>query len=211
VLLLGGAYVVVGAMPKKVAAPTTYEKFTAGDKSFHCEYPTGWRGGSSESQAVVSTLHAGKGAAEMTVTADLVGSLIGDMPPGGIAGMPDISKVPGAGSVPELGGMKGDTRPPVERVHDARKKVFESELAAQGIKDFDEKPPEKFTSTMGDARWAEFTGKGGMFGTSFHGIRATIMGPERAIYAECWCPEDDWARLKPAFQRVIGSIGPGGP
>jgi hypothetical protein len=51
----------------------------------------------------------------------------------------------------------------------------------------------------------EFTAKTA-FGSGIHGYRATIIGHERAITVFCTCPEDDWAGVKPAFDKVLLSL-----
>jgi hypothetical protein len=80
----------------------------------------------------------------------------------------------------------------------------------QGVTEVVEQPMQKFQSRMGDARWSAYTGQGGFFSGKVRGYRATIMGTERAIYLNCLAPARDWPMVEKAFQRVIGSVCPGG-
>jgi hypothetical protein len=209
VLLGGGAFVFAHSSPEKVTAPTTFSTFQANDKSFQCEYPSDWHKRSGESQAIASMASFERGNARIEVTADLAGSLMGDMPAPG-AGLPDLSQVPGAGSLPGLSGLKMDTRPAVERLHEADKKETKLEVEASGFSEYDEDAPQKFECRMGDARSSTFHAKGGFLTGNLKGIRATIMGPERAVKVICRAPEKDWDMLQPAFQRVLKSIAPPG-
>lgn len=67
-------------------------------------------------------------------------------------------------------------------------------------------PAKDMPSAVGAARYSEFTADGG----KTHGYRCTMMGPQRVVYATTSCPESDWATLKPAFSKVIGSLKAGG-
>jgi len=170
---------------------------------------------------IMSTGTFTKGTAEIEVESDLTGSLVGDMPaplagdmpdseiPTSGAGVPDLSSMPGMEKLAGLGG-KMDRRPAVEKLHEGRKEGFAKELQKKGISEFEEAAPKAFQSAMGDARWSSYTAKGNMLTGKVKGYRATIMGTERAIYVNCVASEKDWPKLDKAFQRVIGSISPGG-
>jgi hypothetical protein len=222
-VLIGGlAFLLVAFRPEPVTAPTAFKKFNAADQSFGCEYPDGWAKAAGESHAISSAARFRKGGAVILIESDLTGSLVGDMPQPGAgipdpsegagapaAGIPDLSGIPGASAV-GLGGMKLDRRPAVEKLHEARKKTFEAELKTEGIGEYSEQPAQAFRGQLGDARWSEYSADGGFFTGKIHGIRATIMGTERAIYVQCQSPEKDWKVVAPAFKRVLGSIGPAG-
>lgn len=208
-LVGGGAFVFSRSAPEKITAPTTFSTFKAGDNSFQCDYPSDWHKKSGESQAIASMARFERGNARIEVKADLVGSLMGDMPAPG-AGLPDLSQVPGAASLPGLSGLKVDNRPAVERLHEADKKEAKLETEASGYSEYEEDSPQKFESRMGDSRYSTFHAKGGFMTGNLKGIRATIMGPERAVKVVCRAPEKDWDTLQPAFQRVLQSIAPPG-
>ncbi|MGV3720194.1 MAG: hypothetical protein ACO1SX_04720 [Actinomycetota bacterium] len=221
-VLVGGlAFILMGSKPEPITAPTAFKPYTAADKAFRCEYPDGWEQSGGSRMGVASNGKFTKGAAVIEVDADLTGSLLFDMPtPGGVdpasgdpgasgAGMPDLSSIPG---MEKLAGvdLKMDRRPPVEKLHEARKKAFAAEMKGRGISEVEEAAPQAFRSQIGDARWSAYTAQGNMFVGKVKGYRASIMGGERAIYVNCQAPEKDWPKVDKAFQRVIGSIAPGG-
>jgi hypothetical protein len=207
-VLVGGlAFVLYALQPVPIKAPTAYKPFTAGDQSFACEYPDGWKKRSDESHGIAAAAKFSQGEAVIFIKSDLTGSLIADMPQGSGA-MPDLSGVPGAESM-GLGNVKMDNRPPVEKLHEARKKQFATELLEQGIGEYEEQAPKAYRSQIGEARWSEYTANGNFLTQKVHGYRATIMGTERAIYVKCQAPEKDWKTVQAAFQRVLGSVGPG--
>ena len=80
------------------------------------------------------------------------------------------------------------------------------------LQGYEETEMRAFTSPLGEARVSEFTGERSGFPApvKMHGYRTTILNNERRVTVLCECPESDWSRLKPAFDRVIGSLGPGG-
>lgn len=220
-LVGGGAFVLTASRPKPITAPKTFKTFAAADGSFRCEYPEGWTKASGASHGIASMARFKNGGAVIDVESDLTGSLMGDMPtpgggmPGGDAEMggsgaavPDLSSMPGMEKL-GMGNLKLDRRPAVERLHESRKKVLETELKADGLEEVAEQPAKAFRSQLGDARWSEFTAKGNFLTGNVHGYRATIMGTERAIYVKCQAPEKDWKLVDAAFKRVIGSIGAG--
>lgn len=221
ILVGGGAFVLTASRPKPITAPKAFKTFAAADGSFRCEYPDGWSKAAGASHGISSLARFKNGEAVIDVESDLTGSLIGDMPnPGG--GMPggDLETGGGGAAVPDLSGMPGmeklglgnikmDRRPAVERLHESRKKMLESELKLESLEEVTEQPAKAFRSQLGDARWSEFTAKGTFLTSDVHGYRATIMGTERAIYVKCQAPEKDWKLVDAAFKRVIGSLSPG--
>ncbi len=79
----------------------------------------------------------------------------------------------------------------------------------KGIKQLDEfvsgaeaMPAKPMKSSIGEARYSEFTADGG----KTHGYRSTAIGPQRVVSVTATCPESDWETLKPAFDKVIGSL-----
>jgi hypothetical protein len=92
---------------------------------------------------------------------------------------------------------------PVEKAHKRGKKAMASKF-----KDYEEKPMLALNSGLGEGRCSEWTGKGGgLLGGPMHGYRATFLNTERRITVRCECPEQDWPTLKPAFEKVVASLG----
>ena len=75
--------------------------------------------------------------------------------------------------------------------------------------DFDgykEKEPKSIKAKLGEARQAEFTANGSM-GSKLRGIRTTMLSNDRRITVVCYCPSSEWKTLKPAFNKVVDSVG----
>jgi hypothetical protein len=226
--IVGGIFFVgMGLQPAAVAAPTSYARFTSGDKSFSCEYPEGWEQVTSESHAVQSAARFRKGGAQITIDSDLTMGIIGDlnpsagMPPelsGGGMGIPDMPTGGGGAEVPGMpsldgiptmekveGALEAMKKPAIERLHDANRKTYEI-----AMRDYEEQAAQPFQTPAGEARLSEFTAKDGILGSTVRGYRATILGRDRGITVFAKCSDGNWAALQPAFTRVIHSIGPGG-
>jgi hypothetical protein len=202
--LLGGVlFIATASRPQPVAAPTSFTKFSAKDGSFACDYPSGWQETSGESHGVESAAVFAKGGAFIEVSSDLTGSLMGDISKsvGGVGA--DLPNLPGG---PDL---KVAAKPPVEAVHGTGVKPAKRVMENHGIGSYEEASAQPFQSRIGDARFSEVTADGGPFTGKVHGFRATMLGTDRAVRVLCWSPESDWEKLRPAFQRVINSIGPG--
>lgn len=181
-----------GCGSKPAEAPASYTHFAAEDRSFQCDQPAGWESTSAGGHGVASGVLFKKGPAKIDITADLQGSLMGDIA--------RSSNNMLGGLAP---GLAGKTRPPVETLHEMGKKEL-----AESIKDYQEQPMQQIQGRMGDARMSEYTGGGGIFSPKVHGLRVTMLGGERRITVICQCPESDWQTLHPAFTRVIGSLSP---
>jgi hypothetical protein len=199
---IGFAQVTVfaGAMGgEKVTAPKSYEKYVARDKAFACLKPAGWEMADSALGGTQSSVEFSKGLASVEVDSDLSGSLIGDIARAGGAGLGDLEgKIPGV----QLKAPK----PPVEVLHDAGKKSAEEEYD-----EYAEQPMKTLQTKIGEGRFSEFTGKaGGWLAVKVHGYRVTILGGERSVAITAKCRDADWTALKPAFEKVITSIEPGG-
>lgn len=218
-LLGGGAYVMVAMQPAKVTAPTAYSPFSANDKAFRCEYPQGWKSRQGQPQGIESWAEFRSGSARIDINANLQGSLMADVMRaqqtagdgsgefggggmgGGMPAVPGMEQLPGGGA---LGPQ--DRRPPVERLHEAEKEGMEDEY-----EEYQELPAQPFRSTFGEARLSEFSYKGEGWSGRMKGYRATILGGEKLMTVKCVSTERDWGLLKPAFQRTLNSIAPGGP
>lgn len=187
VVLLALIFFVRASHPVLVPAPTSYGTYTALDKAFACDAPSGWTQRSfgvdgGDSSGVLFK----KGTVRISVVSDLTGSLMGDVGNAGNANLP-----------PE------QQKPPVEKLHETGQKAL-----ADQIDDYDELPAKPLQTPMGDTRISEWTGKGGGMAGKLHGFRVTTLGQERRIRIVCLCPERDWAALQPAFLRIVNSLAP---
>jgi hypothetical protein len=225
VLLGGSVFVVNAAKPDRVKPVTAYETFSANDKSFRCDYPQGWKKETREAAAVISQAAFRQGGARIVVSADLAGSLMGDMLTaqqnmgggldmgdfGGEGGgsIPDISSMPG---VDKLMAAVGGKKSVIEKLHDAEAQQAEGMSAAAKCgftDDYQEQPSEPLPNSLGPGRVSEFTADGGFIFGKGRGYRATILGSDKLVTVVCAAPEQDWNAVSEAFKRTLASLGPG--
>ncbi len=184
------------ARPAIVSVPTAYTTFNASDGAFSIQQPVGWDSSGSASGAIDSGALFKSGAAKIDVTADLAGSLMGDMAQAQNNQMENLGSAAGVNLPPPP--------PPVEKVHMMGKQAMEDKY-----KDYNEGDMKPFVTKIGAGRVSEFTADGGMFLGKLHGYRATVLSNERRITIITLCPEANWAALQPAFQQIILSIDRG--
>ncbi|NUQ62218.1 MAG: hypothetical protein HUU20_07005 [Pirellulales bacterium] len=167
-----------------VAAPTSFTTYAAKDQSFAIDYPDSWEavgGGQSGFYSARFT----SGSASIKVTADMVGSVIGNIV--------DPNSTSSTEEVPEE--LKA-----IYQVHEMGKEKMAEEFA-----NFQESPATPVQTAFGDSRLAEFIG-GGSFGGKMHGYRLTALGVDRRITVVCCCRENDWKTLEPAFRKAIATL-----
>jgi hypothetical protein len=162
--------------------PTSYTRTESADKQFQCEYPTGWQETKTGGKGTLSHCIFESGGARIDIAADLFGSLM-------------------AG--PSLTRDDPNVEPPVARIHELGKDKF-----AEGFSNYVEQPGRPVQTIIGEGRISDFTATGSM-GRKLQGYRATVLSRDRRITAMCSCPSSDWESLKPAFEKVIGSLAPG--
>lgn len=176
-----------------VTVPTGFLPYTAQDKSFTCVAPGGWKtiGAGTEGSNLGGALFK-TGDAKIDITSDLAGSL-----------MSDILKTP---ANPLEGENAPPPPPPVEKLHKMGKRAVKEKYSG-----YKEGEMTKSQGAMGEICTSEWTADGGLFGAKLHGWRVTMLGHERRVTVICESAQADWAKLKPVFARVIGSIadGPG--
>ena len=85
---------------------------------------------------------------------------------------------------------------PVAKVHDLRR--------PQDSSSYKEEPAVTVMTRFGKARRSAYTDG------SRRGYRATVLMRQTALDVFCDCRATDWDTLRPAFERVIESLGPGG-
>jgi hypothetical protein len=89
-----------------------------------------------------------------------------------------------------------EERSPVAQVHELRRPTEPSS--------YKEEPAVTVTTRFGNARRSVYTDG------SKRGYRATVLMHRTALDVYCECPASDWDTLRPAFERVIASLGRGG-
>ena len=98
--------------------------------------------------------------------------------------------------------------PELEVIHGAH--LGKRETIAEDFEDYKEDKPVPFDCKFGMGRWSAFSGtQGAVFTTKVRGIRATMQSPIRTVVVRCTCPESNWEALKPVFETIVTSVGPG--
>ncbi|MDH3717711.1 MAG: hypothetical protein OES79_06265 [Planctomycetota bacterium] len=172
-------------------APTVFTVCNSLKGTFQNEFPDGWeisQGG--KTGMAPEWCKATLGSAEIKVSADLTGSLLGDISQAGQNMLGEFA--------PE-----GPEDEPVAELHEmgreAIEKVLNSYQEVGGT--------EVISCQLGPARKSEFTAAGA-FGGALHGYRVTVLGRDKRVVMICRCAESDWATLQPAFDRVLASLQP---
>ena len=178
--LLGMWFLGCGSGP--VPAPTTYTKIESPDKQFQCEHPASWKVTTTGGKGLLSHCVFEAGAARIDISSDVLGSLM--------AGPATTPNYPNA-------------EPPVARIHEVGQGKF-----AENFSNYEEQEPKPVQTNLGEGRVAEFTAVGSL-GRKLHGYRATLLSKDRRITTMCSCPVSEWETLKPAFDKVIGSLSHG--
>jgi hypothetical protein len=203
------ALVMLFGFPRGVAhatAPKAFKKFSTPGNAFTGQGPENWkRTRQAGMGGTMGEVRFRDGDAEIVVSDDLFGSLMGDIAAASDAQLQNI-----VGSLPGNMGesMAGSNEPPIEKLHktlNEAKEMFE---------DYEEQPMQKVTNKIGEGRFSEFTArrKSGAMGkgSKVKGWRATFLNTEKHLTVICSCPEADWTILKPSFEKVIMSLAPGG-
>jgi hypothetical protein len=193
-MLLGFA---IGAMAlhlgcgSKMEAPTTYERWVDEDGAFSIDYPADWsaEGGGKNG---VKWAEFSNGTALIKLDFDTTSSIIGD-----IAGSQNQGARFGDEPLPPEIEMK---LAPVHKAHE-----FNKDRTALLYSDFQETAAEKYTSGLGDSRKSEFVSSSLM--GSVRGYRSTALTINQAVIVVCSCSASDWETLKPAFDKILASLG----
>jgi len=168
-----------------VEVPKKYKEFNAKDGTVKLQRPDGWeqkRGTAKKFRSVAFS----SGPAKIRVLADVTGSLM--------AG-------PGA---------SGETEEVPEEFTAVA--VIHEELSLDQLSDelgeLDVKSTDMLQTGFGNTRRSEFTVSGTLGGAT-HGYIVTALGHDKRVRVICTCPDKHWKSLKPAFDEVIESMGPG--
>ncbi len=182
-----GAMLAISGCSGPAVVPAEFKPYKAQDGSFLILSPTGWEV-ESGGKAGYAWAKFTSGSAEISVDANWVGSMIAD-----------IAK---SGFNPIGIDIAVEDRAPVAAVHEHERQGFEEGAGVQ------EKQPVAVPTGLSDARRSEFTGTR-TFGGSIHGYRVTALSSDKRIRVVCQCLESEWEALKPAFDKVIESLGRG--
>ena len=187
---------VVVLTPKHTPAPTAYTRYTAADHSFSCLAPSGWTIDAPAANAKMSD------GSESTVGGVLFhqNSASVDITTDTYAALTSYDLMNNGGDTQSLTGSKAGV------LH----KQWHKRVAAEH-KGYTETQVANFEAPMEDARLAEWTASGNAigFGGAQHGYRASLTGGGKTMVVVCSCLESDWPALKPAFQKVLGSLSAG--
>jgi hypothetical protein len=173
-----------GAVP----TPKEFVTYHSTDGRFDCDCPKGWEtDGAGKPESPNCWAKFTQGNAEVNISADLAGSLFGD-----------IAKAGGAA-------QGGDAEPPVAKIHPMGVRQMKEDF-----NNYQEKEAVKFQSKgIGEGRRSIFIADKSLGGKIF-GYRATLLSGDRRISVICSCPSSNWKALKPAFERITASLRPGG-
>ncbi|MHC4401766.1 MAG: hypothetical protein ACYTG0_19005, partial [Planctomycetota bacterium] len=182
-----------------VQVPTSYDTFNAKDGTVQCKSPAGWSQNGGGGRKFISCLWE-SGSATIRVMADVKGSAVAD-----------IARSGGMGGIMggDVGGMDlgGEAEiSPVEVVH-TNLTIPE---AKDDLGEIEVKNTEEIETGFGTSVRSEFTASG-TFGSSIHGYLVTALALNHRIRVICTCDEDDWSKIKPAFEEVIKSVKVGTP
>jgi len=180
------ATAIVAGCSQAATAPTSFTTYNAKDQSFQCQHPADWEAEGGGAGGYYH-LRVRRGSAAINVTADLVGSLLGDI----------------ARSFGQAAGVSDERLSPVAQLHEMAK-----EEMAESYGSYQEQTAKKINTGFGETYQSEFTGSGS-FGGKVHGYRTTALARDRRIICVCTCPDGDWQTLKPAFEKVIASLAAG--
>ncbi|HEV3121803.1 MAG TPA: hypothetical protein VGY53_07870 [Isosphaeraceae bacterium] len=185
---LGCCMALITGCTEQVAAPTKFADYAAKDGAFSCIYPADWtKEEGARADNSYSWVKFTKGSAQIKISADAGGSVLGD-----------IEKA-GPGNADE---KEENT---VARVHETQERSTAEEYTS-----YREKTPRPVKNTsLGPGAQSDFTADGG-FGIRLRGTRTTFLANNRRISILCQSPLPNWRVLKPAFDKVIDSVHSGG-
>jgi hypothetical protein len=174
----------------KVEAPTSFDVWKDGDGAFSIEYPSDWDA-SGGGKNGVKWAEFTQGSATIKLDFNMVASLIGDLSQAGA----------GAGFQQEpIDPEELILRAPVHKAH-----LFGKKAAELNYPGYAETAPIVYRCKIGDSRKSEF--KSSSIGGSIRGYRATSLTLNHGVLLYCTCAPSDWEDLKPAFDRILESLG----
>ena len=161
------AALVLSGCGGRAVVPASYNIFNSKDGSFQIQYPAEWTAESGDRSGYAWAKFT-SGSAEISVDANAVGSVIGDLAKSGMIVVGDVANM--------------EDRAPVAATHETEREACEEDA---GVK---EQKPAPVRTGLIDARKSEFTGKK-TFGGAIHGYRVTCLSSMKRIRVVCQCPE----------------------
>mgnify|MGYP001147953914 CR=1 FL=1 len=163
-------------------------ELSAKDGAFRLRHPPGWEaktGGKADN--TYSYILLDKGAAKITVYADVTGSLVS-----------------GSDSTNPGDFEEGSPFAPVQKAHEHYVKTGVGELDG-----YREAAPGVFKdSGFGEGRIAVFTASAGLFGGKYKGYHATVLNRDRRISVLAYGPAEDFPKLRATYLAVCRSLSP---
>jgi hypothetical protein len=177
-----------------VKVPTSYAKHEPKEAIFNCELPEGWTNtGGGKKSTSFQWVRSQKGGCMIYGTTDLSSSAMGD-----IAGSFNNLAGSDEGLTPE----QMEERAPVHSVH----KMNERKVDPDEYGSYKEiGKPIKFNSALSEGRKSVFTARV-LSGRKVKGYRATLLAQNNGVTFYCYCPEKDFEKFQPAFDKVLESV-----
>lgn len=169
----------------QVTVPKKFKEFNAKDGTVKLERPDGWeqkRGTAKKFRSVAFQ----SGPAKIRVLGDVTGSLMA-----------------GPGSSMETEDVPEELTAVAQIHEELTLKQLSDELGELDVKSTD-----MLQTGFGNTRRSEFTVSGTLGGTT-HGYVVTALGHDKRVRVISTCPDKHWKSLKPAFDKVVESMGPG--
>ncbi len=175
-----------------VDAPTEFEKWTDNDKAFSIDFPSDWSADGGGKNGV-KWAEFTKGSAAIKLDFDVSSSVIGDIASGGAGALNhDANKNLSEEDMIQLA--------PIHKAHQMNKLKTSDQFT-----NYSEGEALPYKCGLGDSRKSEFQASS-MTG-SIRGFRSTSLTLNNGVLITCTCRAADWEKLKPAFSRVLESLG----
>jgi hypothetical protein len=182
---LAGLLPAIGGCGGPAVVPRTFSTYKDPNKFFSVQYPDDWDANTgSSANAKKGWAKYSSGNAEIHVSVCPVADLIAAIAQTGINPMVNLDFEPAKAA---------------SKVHWLEK----PDEKESGIKEQRALPVD---TAAGKGYWSEFTIPDP--DSPEHGYRATVVIGHNRVQIVCKCPESEWQALKPAFDKVIASVGP---
>jgi hypothetical protein len=183
---LAGMLSAAGGCGGPAVVPQSFSTYKDPSQFFSIQYPDEWDGNTgSSSNSKIGWAKYTSGDAEIFVSVRPVADLIASIAQTGINPLVNLVFEPSKAA---------------SKVHWLEKPGPEKE---SGIKEQQALPVD---TNAGKGYWSEYTTTDS--DSPEHGYRATVVIGENRVQICCHCPEAEWQALKPAFDKVIASVGP---
>ena len=172
--------------PAEVAVPQNYVEYNSPDGVFALDYPEGWEAEGNGNRT--------RGTAYANIT----------QPPIKIRIDATLGFELKAGMLLAGGGDETSTEGPLNLtkegvIHDSWRPEYEEKYSG-----YEEEPGYSTRFKLGPARVNKFSGKQGY--TKIKGIRATFSLLDRMLSFEATCPESQWPKFEPVFEKMLESF-----